>query len=375
MATSRVDTKQLNSQVDMVELAGRYTTLHRESSREMSGPCPKCGGDDRFHVHADGWFFCRECHKGHGGAIDFTMWLNEVDFITAVNILQGNLGAPAPVRRQVTSKPTRPAGDVGVWRQREEPHLERSRHRLCGTLGEMDKAGAPGRVYLIKERGLTGDTCRTWALGYDPAVKVQGSDHKAGAVVLPWYDIDGNLVAVQNRYLQAQHGNKTKYTPGSTPRGHLYGEHMMDPGKSRTLVICEGEMNCLSVWQVAAQTGVDVVSIGSKGGRIPDRLLATIAQYAAVVVWTDEAADSRRVAAELPPGKVQMMKSPNREDANDLLRQGTLGKYLCEARLRLCRDDHERMELLHELRGGGEVDAWTAKYIHWLVGELGIKEV
>ena len=37
---------------DMLELARRYTTLRRESSHEWAGPCPRCGGDDRFHCTA-----------------------------------------------------------------------------------------------------------------------------------------------------------------------------------------------------------------------------------------------------------------------------------------------------------------------------------
>lgn len=372
MTIGRIDTKQLNSQIDLIELASKYTEL-RGGSSEKYGPCPKCGGDDRFHVHRDGWFMCRHCHEGRGGAIEFTMWLYGCDFITAVGILQGHVSAPAPARRKPEVSPA-PEADRSQWQRKVERHLGACQERLCPPLGGSNKEGALGRLYLAKKRRLTGDTARAWSLGFDPAVKVQDQDYVAPAIVLPWYDIEGQLVAIQNRYLDTQACGKTKFTPGSRPSGYLYGEHLLQPDPRKTLVICEGEINALSVWQVAHATRVDVVSIGSKGGRIPDRLMDTIGHYGAVIVWTDEADDTKKVAAKLPKDKVQMMKSPKGQDANDLLRQGDLGKYLCEARLRLCQDEAERMNLLWDLYDAGllpaGLDTWTAEYVRWLASEL-----
>ena len=38
---------------------------------ELKGPCPACGGDDRFRVHADGRFFCRKCCPDGGDTAAF----------------------------------------------------------------------------------------------------------------------------------------------------------------------------------------------------------------------------------------------------------------------------------------------------------------
>ena len=35
-----------------------------EASGELKGPCPSCGGKDRFHVRKDGLFGCRKCEAG-----------------------------------------------------------------------------------------------------------------------------------------------------------------------------------------------------------------------------------------------------------------------------------------------------------------------
>ena len=39
----------------------------RRVGREWSGPCPRCGGRDRFHVRADGLFGCRGCGEDSRG--------------------------------------------------------------------------------------------------------------------------------------------------------------------------------------------------------------------------------------------------------------------------------------------------------------------
>ena len=70
----KIDTQQLIQGINLIKLAACYTELHNESTKEFSGPCPKCGGHDRFHVTAN-WFFCRQCHEKRGDAIEYMRWL------------------------------------------------------------------------------------------------------------------------------------------------------------------------------------------------------------------------------------------------------------------------------------------------------------
>jgi hypothetical protein len=62
-----------------------------------AGPCPRCGGTDRFSISIrKGVFLCRQCHpKGGGGAIRLVMFLDDVGFRTAVEVLVGERQAPA----------------------------------------------------------------------------------------------------------------------------------------------------------------------------------------------------------------------------------------------------------------------------------------
>jgi 5S rRNA maturation endonuclease (ribonuclease M5) len=65
---------------------------------ELAGPCPQCGGTDRFSVHLGKQVFnCRGCGaKGHG-AIDLVMFLDGSDFKGAVETLAGQAAAPKRV--------------------------------------------------------------------------------------------------------------------------------------------------------------------------------------------------------------------------------------------------------------------------------------
>ena len=64
--------EKLRGEVDLVQLAGRYTEL-RPSGRASVGRCPRPDHEDQnpsFHVYEDGRFFCYGC-RWHGDVVDF----------------------------------------------------------------------------------------------------------------------------------------------------------------------------------------------------------------------------------------------------------------------------------------------------------------
>jgi phage/plasmid primase-like uncharacterized protein len=63
------------------------------------GPCPMCGGRDRFSIHTGKQVFnCRGCGGRGGGSIDLVRFLDGVDFVTAVSTITGE---PRPNGRAV----------------------------------------------------------------------------------------------------------------------------------------------------------------------------------------------------------------------------------------------------------------------------------
>jgi CHC2 zinc finger len=86
------------------ELARRGIKLARRGS-ELIGPCPRCGGDDRFGVNIVKQIFnCRGCGKG-GDIIDLVQHLDGVDFTTACTKLAGDRSAKGNGKDEPAAEP------------------------------------------------------------------------------------------------------------------------------------------------------------------------------------------------------------------------------------------------------------------------------
>ncbi len=108
-----------------------------------------------------------------------------------------------------------------------------------------------------------------------------------------------------------------------------------------TLLLVEGEINALSVWQCLAR-GLTCLSFGSESGARP-RLLAAAAAgpYRRVFVWADEPARSLAIRAALGRDATAL-QSPVSEgrklDANALLQDGLLPEFLIRMLGVVCED-------------------------------------
>ena len=304
--------------VDLVQLIGRYSQLRRQAPHEWAGPCPSCGGEDRLRVTPTGWF-CRQCKpyeesKGWFGAIDWVMWRHNLDFKTAVGFLTGaQMTAAVQQRAPVAAQPER-TEPTDEWRVEAEGIVNAGRVNLFNTnLG--------GAAYL-ERRGLEPGTWQAFHWGW--------AEYKGrAAIVMPWYR-GGKIMAIRYRYLEpTSDGQRLIAQPGSKFGGVLYGGQAMEPGaeQTRTLVLCEGEINAASIWQVAHDTRLDVLSVGSESTRLTDAMLAHAAKYRHVIVWMDRREIAAAMREKLPPGTVAV-SSPMRPgtdgketklDANDLL--------------------------------------------------------
>lgn len=86
--------------VDMLPLEG----LQRQAG-ELIGPCPKCGGHDRFGISlAKGVFGCRKC-GGKGDALELVRHVLDCSFMDAVSFLAGDAVAisPAELERRLAA--------------------------------------------------------------------------------------------------------------------------------------------------------------------------------------------------------------------------------------------------------------------------------
>jgi DNA primase len=255
---------EINRSFDLLALAGAEARLRR-SGAYFVGPCPFCGGTDRFCVKltpgGQRWF-CRKCGDGkYHTAIDYVMRRDGLPFTEVLAVLGGQRSAAAaPRRRAAAPRPGISLPDA-AWQADALRDAEAASARL---LTGDDPAG---RDYLSR-RGLGRGNWLAWGLGYasvyDPAAK-----HARPAIVLPWVDSDPDqdaITAVKYRFIDAEAGG-LRYVSrrGSVPL--LYGLWAAVPGH-HTLLLVEGEFNALSVWQCMPQ-GVTCLSFGSETGGRP----------------------------------------------------------------------------------------------------------
>jgi hypothetical protein len=328
MKTS-IDTAQLKANADLIELAGRYTELRKVSPKEYHGPCPWCGGDDRFRVTAD-FFACRQCGR-KGDAIEFVMQQQNVDFKEAVSLLAGNIPMNTSEKRKPISKPVESAYE---W---DEPKHKQAVIASHVNLMAASTGYARQCMAYLQGRGIEPATVQTFGVGYTSFQLPNtwnGKEFvypKQLAISLPWFNHDGALVAVKHRFIEPHtytDKDGKKRTETKTSRGAALGNTFgwQALRGADVLIVCEGELNALSLWQ-AGRGAVDVLSTGSEATtkKLPPVVVDLAAKYKHRIVWADKKDIADKAAAQIGAAS---MGSPGGMDANDLLQAGKLGALL-----------------------------------------------
>lgn len=355
--TATVDTEQIKSAIDLRELVSSCTELHRESATEQAGPCPKCGGTDRLRVAA-AWWFCRQCHPKRADAIEFMTWLHGYTFREAAAILQGHQPPTTTERRRPQAR--RPQAAAG-W------NAEQAANALAGYQRALwDDANTLAHDYLEQRRGLTSDTWLTYGLGYRhdtplpntwDAAKRSYSHPAQPAIVIPWYRRQ-ELIALRYRFLQPHtytgidgKERTEKQTSRGAFHGALFGGQALARfcEAKRLLIICEGELNAMSIYQVTHHTAADVVSLGSESQHLTPAMVDYARQFRRVMLWADRAGIAEQLQAAIPNAFAITSEMCGGKDANDLLQANHLGGYLSAWRFQMCETPAERVALYYDL--------------------------
>lgn len=135
---------QRANEADLLALIGDATRLKRVSASaggEYAGPCPMCGGKDRFHVQpARGRWLCRHCTGKWSDAIALHRALHHSTFEEAVRALcGGDLAHIQPGAHQTVTRPVEAALEVSTppspaWQNRARDVMaEAQRHLWANT--------------------------------------------------------------------------------------------------------------------------------------------------------------------------------------------------------------------------------------------------
>lgn len=293
---------------DLLDVVRRDVPLRRTCATrggEWHGPCPFCGGRDRFFVHpAQGFWYCRQCTPRGGTVATYLRMrgspMNRFAFAPAT--------PPEP-------EPAGPPPDT--WQREARALVDACRDNLLSA-----QIGAPARRFLA-ERGITEETALAWALGYST-----GRERFAGVpvprgLVLPWF-WDGILWGVRVRVAQPSTLDGKRYLSlrGSRCVGYLAGTVR----EGQPVVLVEGEFDALTIWQETIHgPDVGVLATGTAKRHL-DRRETQILAHAGLVLVAYDADDAGDDAAEAllrtHDTTWRRLRVPRMKDANDFYRDG-----------------------------------------------------
>lgn len=343
----------------------------KRMGHELTGPCPRCGGTDRFNISTrKQQFLCRRC-DAKGDGIGLVQFMLDCDFPAALDWLCGPKRELTPEERQSLEEAEAKAAEA---RKRTEAAQEKMRQESIHAgrkiwLEGLPAEDSPVRDYLAR-RGITTarlpelPRCLRFhpALPYMVAIRgegwkeihrgpamlaaVQGADGRFSAVHRTWLDLDrakGKAKIVHDGEEAA-----AKKSLGSTKGGSI---RLGTPEGATTLIMAEGIETTLSAMVADAFPGAAYwagVDLGNMAGR---KVTGPGLKYAGIPDLSDERAflpprwverlifvmdgDSdprfteasvlaglRRAMALRPGLRAQLVRAPEGADLNDLLMSG-----------------------------------------------------
>lgn len=274
--TAREDWIDRARSVSLVE-AARELGAKLKGRGEMVGPCPRCGGKDRFSINTKkGVWNCRGS-EGGGDAISLVMHCEQVPFLAAVERLTGE-PPPGEDTKMAAPDVRRERREERREKMLDQVHEERAdRVRKIASAADVWAErrpffGSHAEAYMLR-RFLRLTEEETMDLGFIPRLLYRGyatpeAKHATNLGEFPCMvaavrDVAGNLIAVHRTYLDPerpaklvppgdQEQNKAKKIVGK-PTGGLIRLGFIGP----VLAIGEGIETTLS-WHRLARTNEDV---------------------------------------------------------------------------------------------------------------------
>jgi DNA primase len=278
----------INQTFDLLSLASLDTALKKAGVGWWAGPCPFCGGTDRFTLKqtVTGWrWFCRNCGGDrYQTSLDYIMARQSCAFPEALAwanndpvVFTPDLSGVKTTKKTSTS-PRFPFGEgpgERSWQSRALSFMHASASTLWTALGAS-------ALTWLRARGLTDDTLRRYRLGYNPQDTFEPlsewglpspDDGKRHAVWLPrgivipcfeddqlWYlKIRRPLAATSARKGEQKYIKVKGSQPGLFGAWNLHGAWLA--------VLTEGELDCLLLDQHAGDLA-GVATLGSAADRI-----------------------------------------------------------------------------------------------------------
>lgn len=291
------------------------------SGGEYAGPCPWCGGEDRFrvwpeHPSGTGRWWCRRCDR-RGDEIGLLRERYGMTYLQAAaasgKAILNHPGRP-PSRPYRT---TLPAPNPG-WQTRAEEVAQETQEAMWTNEGDC------ALTYLCR-RGLREETVRDARLGYNASDRYE-SPAAWGlpssrplvwvprGIVFPWR-ISG---AIWRLNVRRQTDDPKYIGPAGSSNG-LYGSDGIWP--NRPVVVVEGEMDALAVAQVAGDLAV-AVATGSTSGARKSRWVTRLASAQRIILAFDDDGAGEQASAWWRKALPQAQRWTPNDDPATMLERG-----------------------------------------------------
>lgn len=248
------DWRDRADQCDLLETAKRYGAVMKRSGREFKGPCPNCGGRDRYSLSPTRHkWYCRGAQFGGRGAISMVMHIAGMTFLQACEALTGEpnpSGARAkPLSEAEKAERNRRRLEMEAnqrAREAQQMQQEENSREAARRIWEASKPiqGTLADTYLVK-RGFIGVV--------DPVFRFHGSlpypgkEKRYPALICRVDDMMGDLTAIWRIYLR-EDGRKADVAAAKLGLGPAGGGAVRIGGMAGKIAIAEGIESALGYW-------------------------------------------------------------------------------------------------------------------------------
>ena len=310
---------ELKTRNDLTELVSRYSQIRRAGSNTVCC-CPfHSEKTPSFTIFSPGdHFYCFGCGAG-GDVITFQMRIENLDYLAAVEALCERCGMTLP-----ESDAPSPYPKVDKKRLYE---LNAAAARFFYEQLADPEIGKPARDYLVK-RGFDLKNVKRFGLGYATGKRDALSAHLtrlgyppeemkslflAGTgrdgrlfdyfthrLIFPVIDVAGKVIAFSGRYIGPPdaYGSDRKYfntsdTPVFKKSRNLFGLNVAKNAKSNELILCEGNMDVLSLQAAGFEN-----SVAGLGTALTSEQVRLIKRYADTVYLCYDSDEAGKNAAK-----------------------------------------------------------------------------
>lgn len=245
-----IDFQEANRRVNLIQLASGDASLKKSGSWYI-GPCPFCGGRDRFNINTEimKWL-CRKCTDAeYKDAVDYVARRENVEVAEAARRILGKNYEPVIRAKTLPAQEPKEATTIrdALWMDRASEYVEECRRRL------WSEQGAAAKTYLREQRGLSDMAIYCFRLGLDLNWRSPQVLPPTRAITIPCYAGDDLSYVKGYRADHAQYtGFKYVLRPGSLQ--YLFNAHSFE-GALQAFIF-EGEFDAMLAWQEWGSEGV-----------------------------------------------------------------------------------------------------------------------